>query len=71
MNWQELKKNHAAMMALCCAIPLLLVAALFWFGFDVKSYSWAILLLCPLVMAWMMKDMHETKRVPSGKKACH
>ena len=61
LDWNELKHNHLFMMVLCCAIPLLLLGALYALGADVKGYSWLAVLLCPLAMVWMMKDMHGGK----------
>ena len=66
MSWDKLKHDHVFMMVLCCAIPLLLIAAIAVFGLDAKRYSWLVVLLCPLLMFWMMKDMHGDK-----EGSCH
>jgi hypothetical protein len=51
-----------ALMAICCLIPLALIFFFSSASFNVKEYSWLILLLCPLMMVWMMKDMHHGKK---------
>ncbi len=56
---KKLKENHMLLMAICCIVPLLLgFMAISYFGVDFRNYSWLFLLLCPLMMVWMMKDMH-------------
>ena len=56
--------RHMLLMALCCLIPLALIAAVSIFGFSLGSLSgllpYALVLLCPLMMIFMMRGMgHE------------
>lgn len=63
--WQKLKKNHGIMMVLCCGLPLLiLLIAVYGFGVERKYLFWFVLLLCPLMHLFMMKDMH------GGRSCC-
>ncbi|PIN77955.1 hypothetical protein COV14_04865 [Candidatus Woesearchaeota archaeon CG10_big_fil_rev_8_21_14_0_10_33_12] len=58
--WKKIKKNHGLMMILCCAIPLvLLIIATKIFNLNGKYLFWFILLLCPLMHFFMMKDTHK------------
>ncbi|MBI1972859.1 DUF2933 domain-containing protein [Candidatus Woesearchaeota archaeon] len=46
-------------MVLCCVVPLvLLIVAVSFFGLSKSYLFWFILLLCPLMHYFMMKDMH-------------
>jgi hypothetical protein len=52
------------LMVLCCLIPLALIAAVSIFGFSLGALSgllpYAIALMCPLMMIFMMRGMgHE------------
>ena len=58
LSWNGIKNNHLLLMVLCCLIPLVLIFGATSFGLNLRNYSWVILLLCPLSMMWMMKDMH-------------
>ncbi len=83
MNWQDLKKNHKYLMILCCVVPILLLfAGIGIFGINSKYLFWFILLLCPLMHLWMMKDMHKGSQeenedeegeegMEKKKKGCH
>ena len=45
------------MMIICCGAPLIIAGALFYFGF--KTYAiFAVMLLCPVLHYFMMRDMH-------------
>lgn len=55
----KIRHNHGLMMLICCAVPLILLfAASYFFGLSSRYTYWAILLLCPLMHIFMMKDMH-------------
>lgn len=57
--WQKLKKNHGIMMVICCGLPLIiLLIAVYGFGMERKYLFWFVLLLCPLMHLFMMKNMH-------------
>ena len=66
MDVQGLKKNKGLMMGLCCVLPILFLFALSIFGFGDSYLRWGIILLCPLMMFFMMRDMKEDKN-----KKCH
>ncbi len=58
--YEKIKHNHGLMMLLCCGIPLLLLyGAVYFFGLSKSYLFWFIILLCPLMHFWMMKDMHK------------
>ena len=54
--------KHMLMMVLCCAIPLVAVAALLYLGLGGKYLIYVIMLLCPLLHFVMMRGMHGTAR---------
>ena len=57
---RKVRKNHWLMMIICCASPLiLLIIAIYFFGLDNKYLFWGILLLCPIMHYFMMRDMHK------------
>ncbi len=57
---QKIRHNHGLMMIICCALPLiLLIGAVYVFGLSNRYLFWFILLLCPLMHYFMMKDMHK------------
>ncbi len=58
--WSRLKHNHLLLMALCCLVPVGLVAGwLYLFKGSEGSWVWLILLLCPLMHVWMMRNNDE------------
>ncbi len=58
--FEKIRQNHWLMMVICCGTPLiLLVVAVYFFGLDNKYLFWFILLLCPILHYFMMKDMHK------------
>lgn len=81
--WKKFHDNHLLLMAICCIVPILLgVAAISYLGADFRNYAWLVLLLCPLMMLFMMRDMHSghsehaagsMKNEPAAKKggSCH
>lgn len=67
------EKHHMLFMILACLIPMLLLFGAFQF-FNLKNtnYVWLIMLLCPLLHVFMMKDMHKNHSGDSGEdKKCH
>ena len=69
--FEKLKHNHWLMMIICCAIPLILLAlAIYIFGLDNKYIFWFILLLCPILHYFMMKDMYKDNK-KNKKEVCH
>lgn len=68
----KLRQNHALMMVICCSLPLiLLVAAVYFFGLGESYLFWAILLLCPIMHYFMMKDMHKKTSDKKEDNKCH
>jgi len=60
--FDKIKKNHWLMMFICCATPLImLVIAVYLFDLDNKYLFWFILLLCPILHYFLMRDMHKNK----------
>lgn len=82
--FKKIRQNHLLMMILCCAVPLAIVfGAVYWFGAPRSYLYWLVLLLCPLMHFFMMKDMHKThgahkehaesanQEKPMKKGGCH
>ncbi len=55
----KLRHHHGLMMILCCAVPfvLLVIAINFW-NLSSRYLFWFMILLCPILHYFMMKDMH-------------
>lgn len=69
---KKLRHNHGLMMIICCGIPLvLLLFATYFFGLKNKYFFWFILLLCPLMHYFMMKDMHKKHSKDKTREKCH
>lgn len=67
--FEKLKQNHWLMMIVCCATPLIiLIIAIYFFGLDNKYLFWFILLLCPILHYFMMKNMHKSHEKNSLNK---
>lgn len=53
--------RHLVLMLLCCLIPLALIAAVAIFGFSLGALTpylpFAMVLICPLMMFFMMRGM--------------
>ena len=59
--------KHKILMIVCCLVPIIIAGALYYLGF--KTYALlAIMLLCPILHYFMMRDMHKNN-VKTGK--CH
>lgn len=73
-TFKKIKENHWLMMAICCLIPIIIAGILFYFGF--KTYAIiAVMLLCPILHYFMMKDTHgkhdDKNKEGSENKKCH
>ena len=67
--FKKIKENHWLMMLICCAVPLIiLVVAVYIFGLSNKYLFWFILLLCPILHYFMMKDMYKKHSTKEGNK---
>lgn len=70
-------KFHKILMILCCAIPLLVIGALYLTNVQGTSWgsilSFGAILLCPLMHLVMMPLMHGKKEEGAGEKkpSCH
>ena len=65
--YEKIKHNHSLMMLLCCVIPLvLLYGGVYFFGLSNSYLYWSILLLCPVMHFWMMKNMHKKQHQNIG-----
>ena len=77
--FNKIKQNHWLMMIICCIVPLIiLIVAVYIFGLSSKYLFWLVLLLCPIMHYFMMKDMHkghsgENKDIKKDgrNKKCH
>jgi len=70
--YKKIKHNHGLMMLICCGVPLLLlVGAVYFFGLSSKYSYWFILLLCPIMHFWMMRDMHKKQSNEKEQGKCH
>lgn len=59
--WEKIKGNHAAMMLICCGIPLLgIIIARYVFNYNSPYLIWIALAICMGSHFFMMKDMHHT-----------
>ncbi|MHB1133221.1 MAG: DUF2933 domain-containing protein [Chloroflexota bacterium] len=67
--------KHALLMIACCAVPLLLFAAVSVFRVDLGSIGYiALLLLCPAMHLLMMRGMHNHQGATPGQETaqnCH
>ncbi len=66
--------RHAMLMILCCAVPILLLAAVSTFGLSLGPLSalapYAIALICPLMMIFMMfGHKHGSEQVTPPRSA--
>jgi len=74
--FKKIKQNHWLMMIICCGVPLIiLIVAVYIFGLSNKYLFWFILLLCPILHYFMMKDTHgkhdDKNKEGSENKKCH
>ena len=50
--------KHMLLMLLCCAIPLIAVATLWYMGIGDRYLIYVVMLLCPILHLVMMRGMH-------------
>lgn len=61
--YTKLTKNHGLLMLICCVVPIILILiSVNFFGLSEVYLVWSLLLLCPLMHFFMMKDMQHTHR---------
>ncbi len=51
--------KHTAIMALCCLLPLAILAVLWAVGLSGSYLIFGVMLLCPLLHVFMMRGMHK------------
>ena len=64
--------KHMLMMAVCCGLPIVLLAGIAVYGVSSQSLETMILLICPLgmgVMMWMMMKDKKTSRLAAKAEA--
>ena len=60
--FRRIRENHNLIMLTYCLTPLIITGALFYFGF--KKYAiLAVILICPILHYFMMKDIHKKHNV--------
>ncbi len=66
--FEKIRQNHWLMMIICCGIPLfLLIIFVYIFGLNNKYLFWFILLLCPIMHYFMMRDMRKKHNLNKDK----
>lgn len=69
---KKLRQNRGLMMIICCGVPLiLLIAATSFFGLSKNYLLWFMLLLCPVMHYFMMRDMHKKHPDKKNGDKCH
>jgi uncharacterized membrane protein len=70
-----MKKSHILTMLLCCLIPIIGLAAITIFKLPLSNVLfWAMVLICPLSMLFMMKSMfqdHNSDSPKASSPSCH
>lgn len=65
--------KHMLLMVLCCLVPLALIAAIAIFGLafgDLTPYlPFAMVLICPLMMFFMMRGMMQERDTTNAPRA--
>ena len=63
-------------MVVCCIVPLLIAGILYYY-FNLKTYALlAVMLLCPILHYFLMRDMHKNhsnhqNKNLKNKESCH
>lgn len=62
--YNKIRQRPILMISICCIVPLtLLFVVIYIFGVRSNYLFWLIILLCPLMHFWMMRDMYKKKDV--------
>ena len=58
--WQKIRQNHLLLMAVCCLVPIILIAGfLSLYKRNGNDWIWLMILLCPLMHVLMMRGHWE------------
>ena len=70
-----MKKNHMLLMLLCCLVPIIGLFAITIFKLPLSNVLfWAMVLICPISMFFMMKSMFQDNNSTNPKENapnCH
>lgn len=70
-----MKKNHMLLMLLCCLVPIAGLIAITIFKLPISNLLfWAMVLICPISMFFMMKSMFQENNSANHKESspnCH
>ncbi len=70
-----MKKSHVLIMILCCLIPIIGLVAITIFKLPLSNILfWAMVLICPVSMFFMMKSMFQENKPDApkaGSSSCH
>jgi hypothetical protein len=71
MLFDKIRKNPSLLMILCCALPILAVLSLSYWGVLGSWGYYALILLCPLGHILMFKKSHAKQVKEVVKKSSH
>jgi len=70
-----MKKSHMLLMLLCCLVPIAGLIAISVFKLPLSNVLfWAMVLICPISMFFMMKSMFQDQNHEDSKASspsCH
>jgi len=70
-----MKKSHMLLMLLCCLVPIAGLIAISIFKLPLSNVLfWAMVLICPISMFFMMKSMfqdHNPNEPKASSPNCH
>jgi len=67
-SMKTLKHNHALLMLIACAVPLILLLFLSWTGILAGWGYFLLILLCPLMHIFMHKGIQSVNQNPDDPK---
>jgi hypothetical protein len=71
MIFEKIRHNHALLMILCCAAPLVGLLALSYLGLLGSWAFYALFLLCPLAHILMCRKGHGEHGEKNDRGKCH
>ena len=69
MLFDKIRNNHTLLMILCCALPIVAVLSLSYWGVLGSWGYYALFLLCPMGHILMFKNSHAKQDKEVVKKA--